>query len=283
MTDDQRPATTTDSGIPAPSDEFSLTVGPSGPDRPARPLRRAEDAALQPRARARARRARQGRRRARVLRGHRGRHAVHEGRLPRRGRQAHRRCSLASRPWPASRASPTPCATRAASRSSSTPTRATSTWSATTRRSSSCATRRSSRTSSTRRSGCPTPGMRYNEMQWDFWTLSPESAHQVTILMSDRGIPAHAGATCTASRSHTYSWVNAGGERFWVKYHFKTAQGIENLTEAEADADGRRGPRLPPPRPVRLDRAAATRPSGASRCRSCRSRTRPTTASTRST
>ena len=80
----------------------------------------------------------------------------------------------------------------------------------------------------------PDTGLRSNDMQWDFWTLSPESAHQVTILMSDRGIPRDAGATCTASRSHTYSWINAGGERFWVKYHFKTVQGIETLTEDEA-------------------------------------------------
>ena len=72
-------------------------------------------------------------------------------------------------------------------------------------------------------------------MQWDFWTLSPESAHQVMILMSDRGIPRPTG-TCTASASHTFSWMNAGGEKFFIKYHFKTSQGIENFTEAEADA-----------------------------------------------
>jgi catalase len=81
----------------------------------------------------------------------------------------------------------------------------------------------------------PDSGLRNNEMQWDFWTLSPESAHQVTILMSDRGTP-RTWRNMNGYSSHTYSWVNAAGERFWVKYHFKTAQGAENFTEAEADA-----------------------------------------------
>jgi catalase len=79
----------------------------------------------------------------------------------------------------------------------------------------------------------PDTGMRSNDMQWDFWTLSPESAHQVTILMSDRGTP-RSYRHMNGYGSHTFSWVNAGGEKFWVKYHFKTAQGIESLTEAEA-------------------------------------------------
>ncbi len=81
----------------------------------------------------------------------------------------------------------------------------------------------------------PDSGLRNNEMQWDFWTLSPESAHQVTILMSDRGTP-RTWRHMHGFSSHTYSWVNAGGERFWVKYHFKTAQGVENFTESEADS-----------------------------------------------
>ncbi len=80
----------------------------------------------------------------------------------------------------------------------------------------------------------PDTGLRSNEMQWDFWTLSPESAHQVTILMSERGIPASWRHQHGFS-SHTYSWVNAAGERFWVKYHFRTDQGIENLPMADAD------------------------------------------------
>ncbi|MGH3350496.1 MAG: catalase [Nocardioides sp.] len=83
--------------------------------------------------------------------------------------------------------------------------------------------------------------LRDHDMQWDFWTLSPESAHQVTWLMGDRGIP-KSWRHMNGYSSHTYLWVNAGGDRFWVKYHFKTDQGIEFLTQDEADhlagADG---------------------------------------------
>jgi catalase len=79
----------------------------------------------------------------------------------------------------------------------------------------------------------PDTGMRSNDMQWDFWTLSPESAHQVTILMSDRGTP-RTLRQMNGYGGHTFSWANAGGERFWVKYHFKAAQGIESYTEAQA-------------------------------------------------
>ncbi|HUC00705.1 MAG TPA: catalase [Solirubrobacterales bacterium] len=79
----------------------------------------------------------------------------------------------------------------------------------------------------------PDTGMRSNEAQWDFWTLAPESAHQVAILMSDRGTP-RTLRHMNGYGSHTFSWVNAGAERFWVKYHFKTVQGIENYTAAEA-------------------------------------------------
>jgi catalase len=81
----------------------------------------------------------------------------------------------------------------------------------------------------------PDSGLRSNNMQWDFWTLSPESAHQVTILMSDRGTP-RTWRHMHGFSSDTYMWENARGERFWVKYHFKTEQGIENFTDAEANA-----------------------------------------------
>jgi catalase len=80
----------------------------------------------------------------------------------------------------------------------------------------------------------PDNGMRDNDMQWDFWTLSPESAHQVTWLMGDRGIP-KTYRHMNGYGSHTYMWVNAGGEKFWIKYHFKTDQGIDFLTQADAD------------------------------------------------
>jgi catalase len=76
--------------------------------------------------------------------------------------------------------------------------------------------------------------LRDADMQWDFWTLSPESAHQVAWLMGDRGVP-RSWRHMNGYSSHTYMWVNAANERFWVKYHFKTDQGIEFLTQAEAD------------------------------------------------
>ncbi|MDQ1520462.1 MAG: catalase [Actinomycetota bacterium] len=76
--------------------------------------------------------------------------------------------------------------------------------------------------------------LRDHDMQWDFWTLSPESAHQVTWLMGDRGIP-RTWRHMDGFSSHTYMWVNAAGERFWVRYHFKTNQGIEFFTQDEAD------------------------------------------------
>jgi len=70
---------------------------------------------------------------------------------------------------------------------------------------------------------------------WDFWSLSPESLHQVTILMSDRGLPTDV-RHINGYGSHTYSFWNAAGERFWVKFHFKTMQGHKHWTNAEAAA-----------------------------------------------
>ncbi len=83
--------------------------------------------------------------------------------------------------------------------------------------------------------------LRDHDMQWDFWTLSPESAHQVTWLMGDRGIPS-SWRHMNGYSSHTYLWVNADGAKHWVKYHFISDQGVETLTQEEADrlagADG---------------------------------------------
>ncbi|TWE12457.1 catalase [Rudaeicoccus suwonensis] len=76
-------------------------------------------------------------------------------------------------------------------------------------------------------------GLRDNHMQWDFWTLNPESAHQVTYLMGDRGIP-KTFRHMNGYGSHTYLWINADGEKFWVKYHFHSNQGVEGLTGDEA-------------------------------------------------
>lgn len=81
----------------------------------------------------------------------------------------------------------------------------------------------------------PDTGLRSNNAQWDFWSLSPESLHQVTFLMSDRGTP-RTFRHMNGYGSHTFLWVNSAGDRFWVKYHFKTEQGIESFTDAEAKA-----------------------------------------------
>ncbi|HTD62387.1 MAG TPA: catalase, partial [Gemmatimonadaceae bacterium] len=81
----------------------------------------------------------------------------------------------------------------------------------------------------------PKTNLRDMDMQWDFWSLCPESLHQVTILFSDRGIP-------TSYRhmhgfgSHTYSLVNAHGERVWCKFHFRTLQGIDTIPDEDSSA-----------------------------------------------
>ncbi len=79
----------------------------------------------------------------------------------------------------------------------------------------------------------PATNLRNPTAMWDFWSLSPESLHQVTILMSDRGLP-KSYRHMNGYGSHTYSVINGGGERFWVKFHFKTMQGIGCLTDEEA-------------------------------------------------
>jgi catalase len=81
----------------------------------------------------------------------------------------------------------------------------------------------------------PDTGLRSNNAQWDFWSLSPESLHQVAILMSDRGTP-RSWRHMNGYGSHTFMWINAAGKRVWVKYHFKTVQGIQNFTAAQAKA-----------------------------------------------
>jgi catalase len=81
----------------------------------------------------------------------------------------------------------------------------------------------------------PRTNLRSPVAMWDFWSLSPESLHQVTILMSDRGLPKSL-RHLNGYGSHTFSFINAQNERFWVKFHFKTLQGIQCLTNAEAEA-----------------------------------------------
>jgi catalase len=81
----------------------------------------------------------------------------------------------------------------------------------------------------------PKTNLRSPTAMWDFWSLSPESLHQVTILMSDRGLP-KGYRHVNGYGSHTYSFLNAQNERFWVKFHFKTQQGIQTMTNREGEA-----------------------------------------------
>jgi catalase len=81
----------------------------------------------------------------------------------------------------------------------------------------------------------PRTNLRSPRNNWDFWTSLPEALHQVTIVMSDRGIPA-SYRHMHGFGSHTFSFINAANERHWVKFHFRTQQGIRNLTDAEAQA-----------------------------------------------
>jgi catalase len=81
----------------------------------------------------------------------------------------------------------------------------------------------------------PRTNLRSPTAMWDFWSLSPESLHQVTILMSDRGLP-QSPRFMNGYGSHTYSFINAKHERFWVKFHFKTQQGHKYLTNRESEA-----------------------------------------------
>jgi catalase len=81
----------------------------------------------------------------------------------------------------------------------------------------------------------PRTNLRSAGNNWDFWTALPEALHQITITMSDRGIPA-TYRHMHMFGSHTFSFINAKNERYWVKFHFHTQQGIKNLTDAEAEA-----------------------------------------------
>jgi catalase len=81
----------------------------------------------------------------------------------------------------------------------------------------------------------PRSGLRSAESNWDFWTQLPEALHQITIVMSERGIP-KGFRHMHGFGSHTFSFISAASERFWVKFHLVTQQGIQNLTDAEATA-----------------------------------------------
>ncbi len=79
----------------------------------------------------------------------------------------------------------------------------------------------------------PKTNLKSAAMMWDFWSLNPESLHQVLILMSDRGTP-YGYRHMHGFGSHTFSMINDKNERVWVKFHFKTKQGIKNFTDDEA-------------------------------------------------
>ncbi len=79
----------------------------------------------------------------------------------------------------------------------------------------------------------PRTGMRRAEANWDFWSLLPEALHQVTCVMGDRGLP-QSDRHMHGFGSHTFSFLNEDNERFWVKFHFRTEQGIRNLTDPRA-------------------------------------------------
>jgi catalase len=80
----------------------------------------------------------------------------------------------------------------------------------------------------------PATNLKDPDMFWDFLSLTPESIHQVTVLFSDRGTP-RTYRNMNGYSSHTYMWYNAKGEHYWVQYHFKTEQGIDNFTGPEAE------------------------------------------------
>jgi catalase len=80
----------------------------------------------------------------------------------------------------------------------------------------------------------PRTNMRSAKNNWDFWTLLPEALHQITIVMSDRGLPA-TYRHMHGFGSHTFSFINARNERHWVKFHFRSKQGIKNLSDLEAE------------------------------------------------
>jgi catalase len=81
----------------------------------------------------------------------------------------------------------------------------------------------------------PRTNLRSAKNNWDFWSSLPEALHQITITMSDRGIP-KSYRHMHGFGSHTFSFLNAQNERFWCKFHLRCQQGIENLTDAEAGA-----------------------------------------------
>jgi catalase len=113
----------------------------------------------------------------------------------------------------------------------------------------------------------PYTGMRSAQNNWDFWTLLPETFHQRTVVMSDRGIP-DGFRHMHFFGEHTFSFYNEKNERVWCKFHFKTQQGIKNLSNEEAAEDQRHGPRERTAATSTTPSSGATSPSGPCTCRS---------------
>ena len=127
----------------------------------------------------------------------------------------------------------------------------------------------------------PRTNMRSPTAMWDFWSLSPESLHQVTILMSDRGLP-QSYRNIDGFGSHTYSFINAKNERHWVKFHFKT---IRASRTGPMPRPPRRSPRTV--RPISATSSSRSKKAisrnGNSPCRSCRRAMSASTGTTLST
>ena len=99
----------------------------------------------------------------------------------------------------------------------------------------------------------PRTNLRSARNNWDFWTSLPEALHQITIVMSDRGIPA-TYRHMHGFGSHTFSFINAKNERFWVKFHLQSPAGHQEPDRRRGRGDRRQGPREPPARPLREHR-----------------------------
>ncbi len=99
----------------------------------------------------------------------------------------------------------------------------------------------------------PRTNLRSAKNNWDFWTSLPEALHQITIVMSDRGIPA-TYRHMHGFGSHTFSFINAKNERHWVKFHFEDAAGHQEPDRRRSRGDHRQGSREPPARPLREHR-----------------------------
>ena len=129
----------------------------------------------------------------------------------------------------------------------------------------------------------PRTGMRSADNNWDFWTLLPEALHQVTIVMSDRGIP-RSFRHMHGFGSHTYSFLNAKNERFWVKFHLQDPAGHREPDRCRgAVARSARDRESTSARPLREHRDRRISRAGRSSSRSCRKRKPPPITSIRST